>query len=452
MKSVSKIRFSFLIDLTPILLLLLYGTCLYGLAYHIPREDFGSLLLFFSVGCLMSLVFFFGFESFKFSFTSILIAAVCLRLLFLVSIPQLSDDYFRYFFDGHLMSNGISPYSYTPETAKDMLPADREDLWEALFEDMNSKTYHTIYPPLHQGVFFLATCWASSIMDSIVFLRILLMLFDLANIFLLRKILLGNGEGIKGIVLYAFSPLVILEAVGNLHFEGIVLTCLLSTIFFVQRTHVGRAALSWSLAVGIKLVPLIFAPLWVYYLSGRPFIRFVSVACLALVVFFFPLLNITAFGNFIESFLLFQRKFEFNASLYYVVREVAMWFVPYNPIKYVVPALGMISLGLIILISTSGREKDPRHLPRKMVWIYMVYLLFQPVVHPWYIIPAFGLGIVAREWTPIIWSGLVIFSYSAYQTSPVQEQPAFLWLQYGPLYGYMAYRFLYRARTLKTVK
>jgi Gpi18-like mannosyltransferase len=451
MKSASKIRVSFLIDLTPIILLLLYGTCLYGLACHIPREDFGSLLLFFSVGYSLSLVFFFGFKSFNFSFKSILVAAVCLRLLFLISIPQLSDDYFRYFFDGHLLSNGISPYSFTPETAKDMLPADREDLWEALFEGMNSKTYHTIYPPLHQGVFFLATCWASSIMDSIVFLRILLILFDLVNIFLLRKILLGNGEGIKGIALYAFSPLVILESVGNLHFEGIVLTCLLSTIFFVQRTDVGRAALSWSLAVGIKLVPVIFAPLWVFYLSGRPFVRFVSVACMALVVFFFPLLNITAFGNFIESFLLFQRKFEFNASLYYVVREVSMWFVPFNPIAYVVPALGTVALVLILMISLRTKANDPRALHRAMVWIYMAYLLLQPVVHPWYIIPVLGLGILACEWLPIVWSGLIFLSYSAYQTSPVEEQPVFLWLQYGPLYGYMAYRFLYRARPLRTV-
>lgn len=451
MNSDPKTRISSLLTLIPIILLLLYGICLYGLAYHIPRVEFSRLLLLFSICYILSLVFFFRFESFRFSFSRVMAAAVCLRLLLLFSIPQLSDDYFRYFFDGHLLGNGINPYSFKPETAKDMLPVDREDLWEALFEGMNSKTYHTIYPPLHQGLFFLTTYWADSIMDSIVFMRILLTLFDLANIFLLRRVLLGNGQGLKGIALYAFSPLVILESVGNLHFEGIVLTCLFLTLLFLQKNKVGRAALSWSFAAGIKLVPLILAPLWAFYLRLRSLSRFALVAFLALVVFFLPLLDIDAMGNFVESFMLFQKKFEFNASIYYLVREISMWFVSYNPIADVVPILGFVAIFLIILISARNRASNSLQVVRAMVWIYMVYLLSQPVVHPWYLIPVFGLGILAGEWTPIIWSGLVVFSYSAYQYSPVREQPIFLWLQYGPLYGYMAYRFLYRGRVLKTV-
>jgi alpha-1,6-mannosyltransferase len=436
--------------LTPALLVLVYGVCLYLLAYHLIREEFGQLLLLFSIGFLISLVFYFKFEAWGFSFGWLLLAALCLRLLFLFSIPQMSDDYFRYFFDGHLIANGINPYFFTPDIALEMLPSDRRDLGEELFTGMNSKNYYTIYPPIHQAIFYLTAVGAKSVTESVVRLRLILMLFDLANIFLLRRLLRNYGMGSGTVVLYAFSPLVILELVGNLHFEGIVLTCLLVTVVSIQKTQIGRAAFSFACAIGLKLVPLILAPLWAFNLEKRKLIRFISLAVLALAVFFSPFLNVMVLDNFLESFQLFQRKFEFNASVYYLVREVAMWFVPYNPIKYVVPALGMISLGLILLISTGGREKHPGHLPSKMVWIYMVYLLFQPVVHPWYIIPVFGLGIVAREWTPIIWSGLVIFSYSAYQTSPVQEQSAFLWLQYGPLYGYMAYRLLFRGRLMKT--
>jgi hypothetical protein len=430
------------------MLVLVYGICLYLVAYHGIREEFGQLLMLYSICFLISLVFYFKFEEWGISFGRLLLVALGLRLLFLFSMPALSDDYFRYFFDGHLIANGINPYFFTPDIALEKLSTDREDLCGELYAGMNSKKYHTIYPPLHQGIFYLTTVGAESVMESVVRLRLILMLFDLANILLLRRLLRNYGMGAGAVVLYAFSPLVILELIGNLHFEGIVLTCLLVALISLQKMQMGRAAFSWACAIALKLVPLILAPLWAFNLEKRTLIRFVSVAVLALAIFFSPFLNFKVLGNFLESFQLFQQKFEFNASVYYLVREVAMWFVPYNPIKYVVPALGMISLGLIILISTSGREKDPRHLSRKIVWIYMVYLIFQPVVHPWYIIPVFGLGIVAREWTPIIWSGLVIFSYSAYQTSPVQEQPAFLWLQYGLLFGYMAYRFLYRGRLL----
>jgi alpha-1,6-mannosyltransferase len=123
-------------------------------------------------------------------------------------------------------------------------------------------------------------------MESVVRLRLLLILFDLVNILLLWKLFKNNGMGSKGVVLYAFSPLVILELVGNLHFEGIVLTCLLVTVISIQKMQIGKAAFSWACAIGLKLVPLILAPLWAFNLKKRTLIRFVSVAVLALAVFF----------------------------------------------------------------------------------------------------------------------------------------------------------------------
>lgn len=437
-------------NLMPLFLILLEGVSLYFLASHVVREQFVLYLLLFGICFLISVVFYFRSTDWGFSFAWILLSALGFRLLFLFSMPALSDDYFRYFFDGHLVTEGINPYLFTPDIALEMLPGECKELWEELFAGMNSKNYYTIYPPLHQGVFYLVTVGTKSVMESVIRVRLFLMLFDLANIFLLRKLINDGGIKSGALALYAFSPLVVLECVGNLHFEGIILTCLLATVLFLQKKQVRRAALAWASAIGLKLVPLILAPIWLFRLRESSFLRFISVSLVALALFFSPFLNVQVLENFFESFQLFQRKFEFNSSLYYIVREISMWFVPYNPIKYVVPTLGLVSLVLIFLISTHNRGKGLLHLPRTMVWVYMAYLLFQPVVHPWYLIPIFGLGILAREWTPVIWSGLVAFSYAAYQNSPVEEQPVFLLLQYGPLFLHMAYRFLCRRPLLKT--
>lgn len=429
-------------SLYAMMLVLASGFCVYLLGYSTPRDEFGYLIAYFSIAFFICLVL--NFE-FRLSFVSIMLVALGLRIILLFSTPQLSDDYFRYFFDGHLIGAGINPYLHTPSISKEMLPQEKVEMWEELYSGMNSKEYYTIYPPLHQAVFFMATYWSGSEYESLIQMRLMLIFFDLLNILLLGRLMRMFGIEIKGLVLYAFNPLVILELTGNLHFEGIVLTFLLATVFFIKRNNLKYAAIAWGLAVGLKLVPLILAPLWFFGLQMSSRFRFFLASGTVMAVLFLPFLNFSALGNFLQSFMLFQRKFEFNASLYYMVREVGMWIVGYNPIGYVAPAMSLAAAVLIFVIAYLSREKAPGYWVVPMVWIYMAYLLFQPVVHPWYIIPVLGLGVLTKEWTPIIWSGLIFFSYAAYQNSPVKEQPLFLLLQYGPVYLYIGYS-LWRMR------
>lgn len=432
--------------LSPLMLVSALGACLYLIAYGVPREEFGYLIAYFSIAFFILLIFYFKFETLGLSIRLVILAAFGLRIILLFSTPQLSDDYFRYFFDGHLIGAGINPYLYWPSTSVEMLPNQLEELSEELYSGMNSKEYYTIYPPLHQALFFMATYFSQSVQESLIQLRWILIFFDLLNILLLSKIMRAFGFGLKGLVLYAFNPLVILELTGNLHFEGIVLTFLLATVFFIKRNNLKYAAIAWGLAVGLKLVPLILAPLWFFGLQKSSRFRFFLTSGTVIAVLFLPFLNFSALGNFLQSFMLFQRKFEFNASLYYMVREVGMWIVGYNPIGYVAPGMSFIAVALIFVIAYRSMAKTPDNWVVSMVWIYMAYLLFQPVVHPWYIIPVLGLGVLTKEWIPIIWSGLIIFSYAAYQNSPAKEQPLFLLLQYGPLYLYIGYRLWHKRR------
>jgi hypothetical protein len=431
-------------------LFLIYALALFLLAYKVPRADFGKLLFLFSCCFFISLVVYRWQVRLGVSFRRLVFAALLLRLCLFFSAPGLSDDYFRYFFDGHLLAQHINPYLFSPEISKGMFSQERMQLGEVLFAGMNSKSYFTIYPPLHQGFFFLATFWARSVMDSVLFLRVLLIGFDMANIFLLRRLLDGFGLGAGTLVFYAINPLVILELSGNLHFEGVVLTCLLSGIYFLQRKKIGIPAFFWSLAVGLKLVPLILAPIWLGRLYRPAAFKFFAISGFVLGLLFLPFFERVVLGNFLESFMLFQRKFEFNASVYYFIRHIAMQFIDYNPIRYLVPALNLGALTLILMVAFHSGHKNLGDMVRAMVWIYIVYLLFQPVVHPWYIVPVLGLGILVNEWTPILWSGLIILSYAAYQTVPTEEKPVFILLQYLPLYLFIGYRLLYLRRLLKT--
>ena len=64
------------------------------------------------------------------------------------------------------------------------------------------------------------------------------------------------------------------------------------------------------------------------------------------------------------------------------------------------------------------------------ILIYLVYLVLQPVVHPWYLIPAFGLSVLSGRNTFVIWTFAAVFSYQAYKPEAVEESPLVLLVEY----------------------
>ncbi len=61
--------------------------------------------------------------------------------------PTLSDDIYRYLWDGRVQMAGINPYNYPPNDAN-LAHLKTED-WEGI----NHKHIRTIYPPLAQTIF-----------------------------------------------------------------------------------------------------------------------------------------------------------------------------------------------------------------------------------------------------------------------------------------------------------
>jgi hypothetical protein len=68
------------------------------------------------------------------------------------------------------------------------------------------------------------------------------------------------------------------------------------------------------------------------------------------------------------------------------------------------------------------------------VLIYLIYLILQPVVHPWYLIPGFGLSLLTNKKAFLVWTFTVIFSYQAYGNEVFDENPLFLLAEYVVLF------------------
>jgi len=178
---------------------------------------------------------------------------VLLRLILLFSFPNLSDDIYRFVWDGRLSNHGLNPFDHLPGyyIEHGILPG---VLTPALYDLLNSKEYYTIYPPVLQAIFAFSTwLFPQSVAASGVVMKAFLLLGEIGSIWLIGKILHHFELPFKNVLLYALNPLAILEIMGNLHFEGLMIFFLLLA-FWLLRSSGRSARVGSALAIDRKSV------------------------------------------------------------------------------------------------------------------------------------------------------------------------------------------------------
>ena len=89
-----------------------------------------------------------------FNLRIVILYAVLFRLTLMGLPPSLSDDAYRYVWDGLVQQNGINPYRLAPEDV-----TFNELQQDITFTELNSKAHVSVYPPVSQLVFRLGTTW-----------------------------------------------------------------------------------------------------------------------------------------------------------------------------------------------------------------------------------------------------------------------------------------------------
>ena len=396
---------------------------------QVPRENFGLTFSLFTIafgGMLGSYLL----AGEQLNFKRLLLLGILLRGCLFFFEPNWSEDGARFLWDGELLRQGQNPYSLTPRQVLEQ-QGEGIGLRAQLFQVLNSPNYYSVYPPLNQALFwFGASAAQGSIAQGYLALRSMLLLGEIGVFFLLWGLLARFQLPMKQILLYWFNPLVILEGVGNLHFEGVVLLFLLATVLNLSRRRLEWSGTFWGLAVGMKLLPLMLAPLFFFWKGVRLSTRFWGMAVGVLVLGFLPLVYWNSWENFFQSIQLYQGKFEFNASIYYLFRAVGYELAGFNTIWYLTKVGIVITLLGAIWVSWKQSNASLFEIPSVWVQLYLLYFLLQPVVHPWYILPGLGLSVLSRQWTFLLWSFGAIFSYQGYSQNPVREQPLFLGFEY----------------------
>lgn len=443
---------------TTILLVLICLLFYIVFAYDFERSDFIKLItligtLFFITNKIIQIN--------KDCFWLLTGIGIIFRLLFIAILPNLSQDFYRFIWDGRLISQGISPYLFTPESYIEntsnsfgVIINQAQELYNGM-GSLNGSHFSN-YPPINQLCFSITSFFTEkSILGSVVVLRVIIILADLGILFIGKKLLLKLHLNPNQIFWYFLNPFIIIELTGNLHFEGVMLFFLIASLYLLHQKKWLGSAFLLGISVSVKLIPLLLLPLyykWFIHNFNKGYFKlagFYFIVLGTVILTFTPFLSSQFIINFSETIFLWFQNFEFNASIYYLIRWLGFKIVGWNMIAIIGKILPLFIILFILLFSFYRKNKSTQQLITSLLFGISIYFLLSTTVHPWYIASPLLLSVFTRYKFSIIWSLSVMLSYIAYSADGVSENLWLVAVEYFVVIGFFIWEiFQYRKRTV----
>lgn len=387
-----------------------------ALAYGFPRSEFMYLISCFTL--LFGVYFYFLKSQNQFSEKDILWLAIFFRIVLIGSPPTLTDDFYRYIWDGQLILKGINPYAYTPTEAIEagiMQPS-------VFYELMNSPDFYSVYPSTNQLVFALSAL-GGSLKASVFILKALAIAAEIGTLFLITKISRHFKQGHLPLVLYGLNPLVVMELSGNAHSEVFMLffIALFIALFIKKRNNL--AGISLAFAICSKLIPILILPLLITKIGWKNGIKLGAIAVGFSIILFIPFIS-PEMLNAQKGLSLYFNHFEF----YGAIHQIGKWLDGYVFQGFAV-MIKLIAFGLIGYIYTRPIVST-QELLRSCLLVFTVYFLSSSTIHPWYIAASVFYGAFTKLNYVLIWSFTCCFTYITYQNTEYLQSPWVLWGQF----------------------
>ena len=415
-----------------------YGAILALLTYGTERDETAQLLTLFVLSfCLYGLILKFSYEQ---QIIFWILASIAFRILLLPSTPKLTEDFYRFIWDGRLAAAGFHPLAHPPSyyISNNIVIHGSDDAF--LYSQLNSTNYYSVYPPIAQFIFWLSAISFDSVKGSLLILKILVVAADVGVVWIIGKLLKYLNLSQSNVLIYALNPLVLIEISGNAHYESVMILLLLLAFYFIIRKKNYLASLFFALSIGAKLLPIMFVPsVWTLLPRKNAIAVYAPTAGICAMIFF-PYITPFALSGLFNSLGYFFAKFEFNASIYYVVREVGYWIAGFNVIQVAGGVLAFIAALLILWISFRRNpkhlekvkpENKPKQFLQTCVWVMTIYLFFTTIVHPWYLTTLLALSVFSSYRFPVVWTCLIFFTYAGYSVEGFTENYLVVILEYS---------------------
>ena len=349
-------------------------------------------------------------SSIKISLARILCGSFLLRVLFWSEQSILSNDVYRYIWDGLVLLEGLHPWEVAPNTVDigtSVIPPDH-------------RSVTSLYPPIALAMFSgLVSISTSKLIFSIAF-----SLMDLVTITILHKVLVILKRNPINVLFYAWHPLVLIEGTYSAHVDLVAIPFLSLAIFLCIRRKWGVEPMLIVLSL-IKLWPLVL-------LVGRVregWKKNLPLAYLCLGIFlyffwFFPSLpELSGLGMYL-------RHWEFNGFAYAILDPFFD-----STLSRLISVSCMIAV--IIVLGRKHLVGSDFSFQDTAFCLVAAYILLSPVVYPWYALWIFPFLVLSDRWE---WKLFTLSVLASYEVVPDYlrngewiEEWWVWWLCYGPI-------------------
>ncbi len=372
--------------------------------------------------------------------------AAVFNAILIFTPPTLSDDMYRYVWDGRVQAHQINPYAYPPSAPQ------LQDLRDnAIWSHINRKDSVTVYPAGAELAY--AAIWRV-VPDSVRWFQIVMAITSLAAGVLLVLLQRALGKPDRLALIYLWHPLLIFETAHSAHIDALVLPLLIAAWLARAKGRDVWTGILLGAATALKFYPAFLLPALWYWRDDQGRLRSAWQMPLAFAgAFAVPYLPYLSQGSGVIGFLPEYLNERFNMGLAGIVTELIE--KPPAPIFQTISqwaggsgshvanllmlaALAIIGIALVVRPAASAEQAI-----RRCIWIIGAFTLLTQNLFPWYmlwLVPLLALfvqpgkfGFKSDAWTGwFLFSGLVALAYTFFIVwRPVVWAS---WLEFTPLY------------------
>jgi len=298
------------------------------------------------------------------SATLLFAVGIAARIALAFTPHDLSDDAYRYHWDGKVLANGVNPYRYSPDD-----PEVRVFTGDPFDEKINHPDLVTVYPPLAELLFVPVHMLRPG---TFLGLHALSLCAEVLAWFLFWRELGRRGEPRQNLALLAWMPIAVFQSYAPGHTEALGLPFMAWLLVEVHRAAALRAGIALALACLVKPAPLVLVPAILRALPRRAWPRFFAGAGAVTLILALPFAG--AGENLFRSMRLMAQTWDFNGSLSYLARAL----LPGGAVR---PALAVLLVCLVAVATWRGRDFASRSLAA-MGSLYAC----STIVYPWYVL------------------------------------------------------------------
>ncbi|HSE25499.1 MAG TPA: glycosyltransferase family 87 protein [Pyrinomonadaceae bacterium] len=300
-----------------------------------------------------------------------LIFAALFRLSILFSPPYLSDDIYRYIWDGRVQAAGINPYRYIP--ADESLVKLRDD---KIYPNINRRDYaHTMYPPVAEVAFLLITRFS----ESVTWMKAVIVGCEAITIWALIQLLASFGFARQRVLIYAWHPLIVWEFAGSGHVDALAITFIaLAALAYRKRCQTPTGFLL-ACATCVKLFPAVLFPALYRRWDWKMPLVLVS----TIVVTYLPYLGVGPFGvlGFLPGYA--SERGMVSGDQFFLLNVARLLLSAHVPASaYVIFAVVVLS-ALSLWTVRNHRENDGRFM-RNMLVLATAFMVLLAPHFAWY--------------------------------------------------------------------